>query len=145
MNLEAIEAYRKAHGVHGDIKPADLRFLAKSAFQGRKNPYYGSSSGSSFSKIKYLAAPYKPEGGARLKLSKAMDIGWSHEAYADHGYYAIPYEGELDKNSRSRLSAFLSPSGSSNGFAGFGSSYNVHKVDEANKIVFVYVRSSIAD
>lgn len=122
--------------MHVENKPCDLRFLWQGAKQGRK---LAGGSG------RWFAAPYQPQGNAKMKLKDAKCVGWEQQAYADVSYYEIPYEGELDDNSVSRLNQFLAANNSTNGYAGFGSSWNLQGVNRERKVVMVYQRSSIAD
>lgn len=120
-------------------EPRDLTHIAKAAttnngYRSKYHPVYVAEAGCSL----------------RLKLKEAWSIGYCQEAWADHSQYVVPVEGkasgaELEVCKRN-LSRFFEAARSTNGLAGYGSSYSHELIEtEHGFLVIIDQRSSIPD
>jgi hypothetical protein len=100
---------------------------------------------------KYGRGMYKadPKCSLRLKLKNAVQIGYEQESYADYARYLIPVEGERPTDlsaCRRNLGTFCEALCTTNGLAGFGSSWEMELIDtSAGLVVMAVSRSSISD
>lgn len=119
----------------GGARDVDLRSLWYAARRGRML-----LDGTGFS-----VPPYAPEGEARLHLARARVVGSRACAYADYAVYEVPFTGKLTADSRRRVQHLLYAAQSTNGYAGYGSSWDLESVDEARGVLVIVQRSSIPD
>ena len=132
-NIQAfIETQKDRRGFRPEKTPSDLSGMARVASTSSK----------------YRPA-YKPRHAtkAKLKLKEAYCYISEQNAWDDSVEYAVACEVENGANLEHlavNLGLFAQAARSTNGFAGFGSSYDITYIPEY-KVVKIRVRSSIAD
>jgi hypothetical protein len=133
-----IRAYMLAHYEERPRSPTkhDLRFFAKAA----------TTTTNQFGKAR-PAFQVDSNASCKLKLSEAVLVSYSQEAYADMSRYAVPFTGEIvdKKKSLARLCEFVRYADTHTGWAGSGCNYSVEEINEEGKFVIISCRASIAD
>lgn len=145
----AVRAYlvEQASALNGrfEIKPDSLAWMCKAATEDRRRETTINGK-----KVLLGPTPYQPKGGCgmRLKLAEAVRYRYRQEAYADHQEWVVPVEGAPEDVAvcRDNLYRFAEALRTTNGLAGYGSSYSFSMVQTAEGwVVVVDQRSSIAD
>lgn len=128
-----------------EIKADSLAWMCKTATQDRRRETTINGK-----RVLLGPTPYQPKGGCgmRLKLAKAVLYRYRQESYADHQEWVVPVEGAPEDVAacRDNLYRFSEALRTTNGLAGYGSSYSFSMVEtKAGWVVVVDQRSSIAD